>query len=349
MEIGIGLDATLNLTFEEQAQVSQEAARLGYTSIWTTETTGHDAFQTCAIRWAATRQVVPGGLTTGIAVSPVALRTPMSLAMGGGTVSDRTGGRFILGIGSGGLYREEERRSLGIKASVIGLMRDYLTAVRALVAGETVTYEGTALTLRGAHLTIEPPPRTPVHLGALGPQMLRLGGERADGVDLNWCTPEQIAWSRERVAEGAARTGRDPSSVTVAEYIRVCVDDDVELARQAFVRNMLGYALGRHGAGPRERNLGYRAHFERMGFTQSLAQLDDMRNGGAALPQLVNAFPCEMAQRVGYFGQAAGAARAFRSLAQGLDIAIVRVVAARPGVEHVLATLRAGRPSAVGA
>ncbi len=345
MEIGIGLDATLNLNFEEQAQVAQEAARLGYTSIWTPETTGYDAFQTCAIRWEATRQVVPGGLTTGIAVSPVALRTPMSLAMGGGTVSARTGGRFILGIGSGGLYREDERRALGIKGSVIGLMRDYLTIVRALVAGETVTYEGKSLTVRGAHLAIEPPPRTPVHLGALGPQMLRLGGERADGVDLNWCNPEQISWSRERVAEGAARTGRDPSSVTVAEYIRVCVDDDVELARRTYVRNMLGYALGRHGAGPRERNLGYRAHFERMGFTQALERLDEMRNGGATLPQLADAFPAEMALRVGYFGKAAGAGRAFRSLAQGLDIAIVRVVAARPGVEHVLATLRACRPS----
>ena len=45
MEIGIGLDATLNLTFDEQAQLAQEAARLGYTSIWTTESSGHDSFQ----------------------------------------------------------------------------------------------------------------------------------------------------------------------------------------------------------------------------------------------------------------------------------------------------------------
>ena len=347
MEIGIGLDATLNLTFDEQAQVTQEAVRLGYTSIWTPETTGHDAFQTCAMRWEATRHVVPGGLTTGIAVSPVALRTPMSLAMGGGTLSDRTGGRFIMGIGSGGLNSEEERQALGIKGSTIGLMRDYLTTVRALVAGETVTYEGTALTLRGAHLAIEPPPRTPVHLGALGPQMLRLGGELADGVDLNWCTPEQISWSRERVAEGAARTGRDPSSVKVVEYIRVCVDDDVDLAQRTFVRNMLGYALGRRGAGPRDRKLGYRAHFDRMGFAQALSQLDDLRNGGTSIPQLVDVFPGEMGQRVGYFGPASGAARALSSLAKGLDIAIVRVVPARPGVEHVLATLSACQPGAV--
>ena len=47
MDIGIGLDATLNLSFADQAALSQEAARLGYTSIWTPESTGQDAFQLC--------------------------------------------------------------------------------------------------------------------------------------------------------------------------------------------------------------------------------------------------------------------------------------------------------------
>ena len=76
-----------------------------------------------------------------------------------------------------------------------------------------------------------------------------------------------------------------------------------------------------------------------------MSRLDEMRSGGASLQQLADAFPAEMALRVGYFGRATGAAKAFRSLAKGLDIAIVRVVAARPGVEHVLATLRACRPT----
>ena len=44
MDIGIGLDATLNLSWADQAALSQEAARLGYTSIWTPESTGQDAF-----------------------------------------------------------------------------------------------------------------------------------------------------------------------------------------------------------------------------------------------------------------------------------------------------------------
>ena len=206
MEIGVGLDASLGLTFDDQASLSQEAARLGYTNIWTPEGAGQDSFQLCAQRWAASREVTPGGLTTGIAVSPVMYRTPVAFAMSGGTLSQMTGGRFLMGIGSGGAYRPRTRQSLGLpRMSALALMRDYLITVRQLVAGETVDYQGEVITLRGVKLAIDPPPRTPVYLGALGPQMLRLSGELADGVCMNWCTPEQIAWSRERIAEGPGR------------------------------------------------------------------------------------------------------------------------------------------------
>jgi alkanesulfonate monooxygenase SsuD/methylene tetrahydromethanopterin reductase-like flavin-dependent oxidoreductase (luciferase family) len=212
MDIGIGLDATLNLSFADQAVLSQEAARLGYTNIWTPENTGQDAFQLCSQRWAASCQVVPEGLITGIGVSPVLYRTPIAFAMSGGTVSQLTEGRFIMGLGAGGAYRPRTRQSLGLpRLSTLALMRDYLTTVRRLVAGDEVTYHGGVMTLQGVKLAMSPPPCTPVYLGALGPEMLRLAGELADGVCLNWCTPEQIAWSRERLAEGAMGLTGTPS------------------------------------------------------------------------------------------------------------------------------------------
>lgn len=345
MEIGVGLDATLSLSLEEQAHMSKEAARLGYTSIWTPEGTGQDSFQVCAQRWAASRQVVPEGLVTGIAVSPVMYRTPIAFAMSGGTLSELTGGRFIMGIGSGGVYRPKVRQSLGLpRLSALSMMRDDLATTRALLAGETVDYAGEVVTLRGARLGISPAPRTPVYLGALGPEMLRLAGELADGVCLNWCSPEQIAWSRERIAEGAAKSGRDAASVKVVEYIRVCVDDDVDVARRAFARATMGYALGPSVPTERERALGYRAHFERMGFTNELADLDGMRKRRASRDEVADAFPPELLKTVGYYGPADGASEAFRRLAQGLDIAIVRVVAARSGVDSVRAVMEACRP-----
>ena len=348
MEIGVGLDATLNLSFPEQAQVSQEAAQLGYTSIWTPETTGLDSFQVCAHRWEATRGVVDGGLTTGIAVSPVMYRTPMAFAMSGGTMSQRTGGRFIMGIGTGGAYRPKARRALGMpKMSALALMRDYLTTIKSLVAGEQVNYQGEAVTLQGGRLAINPPPNTPTYLGALGPEMLRLAGELADGACLNWCDADQLSWSRKMVDEGAARVGRDPGEVRMAEYIRVCIDDDEDKARLAYARSTMGYALGGQVPTDRERQLGYRGHFERMGFTEELADLDRMRGDGASRDEVANSFSPGLLKQVGYYGPAAGAAQALRQLSKGLDTTIIRVVAAQPGVELVLATLRACQPNLV--
>ncbi len=346
MEIGVGLDASLNLSLDEQARLSEEAAKLGYTSIWTPEGTGQDSFQLCLHRWTASRKAVPEGLTTGIAVSPVMWRTPVAFAMAGGTLSQITGGRFIMGIGAGGAYRPATRRALGLpRLSALAMMRDYVATTRALVRGETVDYAGEVVTLRDVRLGISPPPNTPVYLGALGPQMLRLAGELADGASLNWCAPEQVAWSRARIAEGAKAAGRDPSEIKVAEYIRVCVDDDVDRARIAYAKATMGYALGAKVPTERERQLGYRAHFERMGFSEALAKLDQMRRRGASQDEVADAFPPELLLKVGYFGKAAGAARAFKRLSEGLDTAIVRVVAARPGVDSVRAVMEACRPA----
>ncbi len=345
MEIGVGLDATLNLTLEEQAELSQEAARLGYTSIWTPEGTGQDSFQLCGMRWEASRSVIPEGVGTGISVSPVMYRTPIAFAMAGGTLSQRTGGRFIMGIGTGGAYRPKSRQALGLRRfSALALMRDYLSIIRPLVAGEEVNHQGEVVTLLDGKLAIDPPPKTPVYLGALGPEMLRLAGEMADGACLNWCNPERISWSRERIAEGAAKVDRDPSEVKMVEYIRVCVDDDEETARLAYARSTMGYALGAQVPTPRERELGYRAHFERMGHTEELAMLDQMRTQGASRDEVAASFTPALLKDVGYYGPADGAAAAFKDLSQGLDTAVVRVVAARPGLDSILAVMRACRP-----
>jgi alkanesulfonate monooxygenase SsuD/methylene tetrahydromethanopterin reductase-like flavin-dependent oxidoreductase (luciferase family) len=223
------------------------------------------------------------------------------------------------------------------------MTRDYLTVLRGLLAGDRVEHSGPAITLRGVSLGFTPPP-VPIYVGALGGQMLRLSGELADGAALNWCTPEQIAWSREQVAVGAARSGRDPAEIKLAEYIRISVDDDEDAARRAYVRSMLGYALARPGA---SKELGYRGHFARMGFDEALTDLEKRRERGAPIEEIVENFPRDLARQVGYYGPASGAAQAFRQLSEGLDVAIVRVVPARPGKESVAAVIRACRPELV--
>ena len=174
--------------------------------------------------------------------------------------------------------------------------------------------------------------------------MIRLGAEVGDGAVLNWCDPERVGWSRERLNEGAAAGGKSPDDVQLVEYIRICVDDDVAVARQSYAQSLMGYALGDSVPSERLRRFAYRAHFERMGFTEQLAELDGMRQRGASGPEVAAAMPEELLTRVGYYGSAAGARAAFDTLADGLDTAIVRVVAAQPGLESVRAVMQACAP-----
>jgi alkanesulfonate monooxygenase SsuD/methylene tetrahydromethanopterin reductase-like flavin-dependent oxidoreductase (luciferase family) len=127
------------------------------------------------------------------------------------TTSILTGGHFVPGIGAGNIYNPAWRAATGVAdLPAIAMMRDYLVTVRGMLAGESVSHEGKAIRLHGQRLPVQAP-RVPVYLGTLGPQMLRLAGEAADGAALNWSTAAQVAWSRERIAEGARRAGRDVS------------------------------------------------------------------------------------------------------------------------------------------
>jgi hypothetical protein len=65
------------------------------------------------------------------------------------------------------------------------------------------------------------------------------------------------------------------------------------------------------------------------------------------MPELIEAFPPSLMLEVGYFGAADGAAAAFRRLASGLDVAIVRVVPSGPGLDPIRAVMRACRPELV--
>ena len=231
------------------------------------------------------------GLPTGIAVAPVSAWTIDQLAAVSKETLERTDGKFTLGIGTG---RTAD--------APIRVMREAIDALRARLPG------------------------TAVYLGALGPQMLRLAGKRYDGAALNWCSADQVRWSRERVAAGARAAGRKPSDVRIHEYIRVCVDEDEEAARIAFATMVLTYALARPGA---DKTKGYRGHFARMGFDALLTDLESRRAAGATEHELAQIFPVELLRLVGYWGRPEGAREAFLRLAANLDIAVVRPVPAR--------------------
>lgn len=339
MDVGIGLDARLGLSLPDLRTLAAEAAGLGYTSAWTPAgATARDAFHICAQFWEGSHS-----LTTGTSVVPVPAWTVPSLASQAATLSELTGGQFILGIGPGAIMDAEARQTFGTPAyPAVGMMRDYVVTLRGLLRGQRLDYDGPSVSLRGARMAFETPP-VPVYLAAMGPRMLRLAGESADGAMPNWSTPEQLAWCRERIAEGARSAGRDPADVTLAQYVRVCIDEDEAAARRALAGQVLGYALARRGA---PKTLGYRAHFARMGFDDVLNELEARRDAGAATAQLIDAVPEELLRRVGYFGGPARAPAAFAALARGLDTAIVRLITAHPGLDAVRLAMRTLAPAA---
>lgn len=345
MQIAVGLDRGLGLSWDQYRELGRYAARLGYRSVWTNASIGREATHICAQWSAATADLVPGGIGTGISVVPVGYWSVPALASCAATVGEISDGRFVLGIGSGALQSAAFQRSVGLSGGLrpVGTMREWLVTLRALLAGETVEHEGPAVQLHGVALG-STPPKVPVALGALGPKMLALAGEAADAAAFNWCTADQVAANREIVAQGARAAGRDPGEVSMIEYIRICVDEDEDLARRGLVRALMGYALAWPGA---NKTHGYRGHFGRMGFDDALTELEERRDRGASQEELIEAFPVELAQQVGYFGPASGAATAFARLAQGLDTAIVRVVAARPGVESITAVMDACAPAEI--
>jgi alkanesulfonate monooxygenase SsuD/methylene tetrahydromethanopterin reductase-like flavin-dependent oxidoreductase (luciferase family) len=286
-EFGVGLDSRLGLSAAQLRDLAAEASALGYRSLWTNAGVDYDPITMC-VAWHER-----SGLPTGVSVVPIARNPAPVLALSARTAYDLTGGRFVLGVGSGSLAERP-----------IAAVRAYIDELRKTAKD------------------------VPIYVGALGPQMLALAGRHADGAALNWCTPGQIAWSRERVGPRAK----------VIQYIRMCVDDDIAAARLTLAKQILAYALMVRPSGAR----GYRSHFERMGYASQLDQLETRRAAGASEDDLARAVPDEMLSALGYAGPAAGAAEAFKRLSVGLDVAIVRVLVARQGnVERVRATMRA--------
>jgi alkanesulfonate monooxygenase SsuD/methylene tetrahydromethanopterin reductase-like flavin-dependent oxidoreductase (luciferase family) len=238
------------------------------------------------------------GLPTGVSVAPIARNPPAVLALAARTAHELSSGTFTLGIGSGSLTDRP-----------IAAVRTYLEEVRKVATN------------------------VPLVVGALGPQMLRLAGRHSQGAALNWCTPEQIAWSRELVGPNAK----------LVEYIRVCVDDDVPAARRALAQQILAYALLVRPSGAR----GYRAHFERMGFGAELTELEARRAKGASDDELAAAMPERLMEAFGYAGRGDGARDWFAKMAVGLDVAIVRLLTPRPGdLAPVQSAMRAFAPHA---
>src|SRR4029079_12305658 len=111
------------------------------------------------------------------------------------------------------------------------VMREVVTAVRALLANETVTFDGTYVHLDGVELDYVYQERrakdVQIYIGATGMQMMELTGEIADGVVLNYLvSPDYNARGMEHLSAGAARAGRSVDDIDRPQLVVCSVHED---------------------------------------------------------------------------------------------------------------------------
>jgi len=235
--LGVALPFLRPLALDEYVALAREAEARGYDAIWTGESAGADAVTTMTILATHTSRV---DIASG--VIPVQIRTPQTLAMTATTLGHVAPGRICLGLGISSRIIVGQWHGLPFERPLEQL-REAVTVIRLVLAGEKVNFDGLHYRARNFRLGIAPPPGpVRIYLAALGPRMLELAGEVADGVLLNWLPPEAVPASIGRLEAGARKAGRSLADFEVAAFIRTAVTDEVEPVRQALARDITQYA-----------------------------------------------------------------------------------------------------------
>jgi probable F420-dependent oxidoreductase len=218
----------------EAAEFAQRVESLGYSTLWLPDTVGRDPF--AHIAWLAS-QTTTLQFATGIA--NIYHRHPGPMMQATNTLAEQTGGRFVLGLGVSHGPMVEGLRGLDY-SKPLTTMREYLAAMDAS------PYRG------------EQGPEQPIRLlAALGPKMLELSRDAADGAHPYWTTPEHTAQAREILG---------PDKLLCVEQ-KVVLSTDTAAAREA-----ANAALSMYAALPNYRNT-----WIRLGFSDDEIERRDTR------------------------------------------------------------------------
>ena len=279
----------LGLTNEDQLGLVLEAEAAGFDSVWAAEAYGSDAATVLAWLAGQTKKIKLGS-----AIFQMPARSPAMTAMTAATLDVISDGRMRLGIGSSGPQVAEGWHGQRFPGQ-LARTREYVTILRKALARERLEFSGDTYTLplpdgpgKALKLMITPvQERIPIYLAAIGPKNTQLAGELADGWLPTFFSPEHVGQFRELLAEGAARAGRTlDDSFDIAPNVSLCIDDDVDRARDA-LRPFLALYVG--GMGSRKQNF-YNALVRRYGFEEAADEVQELYLAGkkdeaaAALP-----------------------------------------------------------------
>jgi F420-dependent oxidoreductase-like protein len=287
---GLGLGAA------EQLELTREAERLGYDSVWAAEAYGSDAVTVLAWLAAQTDRI-----RLGSAILQMPGRSPAMTAMTAATLDRLSGGRVLLGIGPSGPQVAEGWHGQRFGRQLLRT-REYIGVLRLALQRERVEYHGETLDLplpdgpgKALKLSIAPVQEPiPIYVAAIGPKNTTLTAEIADGWLPMLFSPEHIAEFRPLLDEGFGRAdgGKSPADFDIAPTVNVCVTDDRAAARDA-MRPFLALYVG--GMGSRRQNF-YNELVRRYGFGDAAREVQDLyleghaQSAAAALPdELIDA------------------------------------------------------------
>ena len=202
----------------ETVPLVQLAEHLGYSGVWIPDSQllWREPFTSLAYYVSKTNRI---GL--GFAVTNIVTRHVSVLASAAATLNEMSGGRVVLGIGSGATGVGVA----GLRRATLAQLEKSVTIVRQLLSGESVPTGSQTLSSDKGHEYLPedemrlhwkpgtPPP--PIFLSAHGPRALRLAGKIADGVVYSLgALPEMVRFANERISEGVNERGKDnPSKV----------------------------------------------------------------------------------------------------------------------------------------
>jgi 5,10-methylenetetrahydromethanopterin reductase len=229
-----------DLTLDAYVALARAAERHGFDQLWIS----NDLFLRSApvlltaVLQATERIEVGSGI-----LNPHTIH-PAELAMLAATLDELSGRRFNLGLGAGAA---DFLGWVGIDdARPAATMREAILAVRGWLMGAPVPAGRFVRQSEAAYLRFTPRRVTPIYLGAMGPAMLRLAGELADGALPLLFPPEHWHTVRPLIDEGRRRRAPVLRELDLAACIWVSLADDDAAARRALAEKIAyyGHALG---------------------------------------------------------------------------------------------------------
>jgi 5,10-methylenetetrahydromethanopterin reductase len=187
-------------------------------------------------------------LTIGWGIVSPYTRHPVQVAMDARVVQEAAGpGRFILGFGTSKIFLNNTKQAGPPKLTKpLAHMRDSVAIVRGALAGDRFEYDGSVFSADLPAISPEadaPGWDVPVYVAATAPLIQRLGGEIGDGVlTPSITTPAFVRYTRENVAAGAARAGKDPSGIDIGCTIVASIGADRDEGRDG-AREIAGMYL----------------------------------------------------------------------------------------------------------